>query len=114
MKTKKLINDPDAVVDEMIEGMLAAHPRHLRRAAGHRRALVAAEARLLERWRAARWALRVAPRPHHRSQPIASALTDTDCRKRVKHGVRLGTDIGRPRRRSDTAFGRGLESIRIR
>ncbi len=44
MRTKKLINDPDAVVDEMIEGMLAAHPRHLRRAPGHRRALAAAGA----------------------------------------------------------------------
>ncbi len=43
MKTKKLINDPAAVVDEMIEGMLAAHPRHLRRAEGHRRALVAVD-----------------------------------------------------------------------
>lgn len=43
MKTKKLINDPDAVVDEMIEGMLAAHPRHLRLAPGHRRALMAVD-----------------------------------------------------------------------
>ncbi len=43
MKTKKLINDPEAVVDEMVEGMLAAHPRHLRRAEGHRRALVAVD-----------------------------------------------------------------------
>ncbi len=41
MKTKKLINDPDAIVDEMVEGMLAAHPRHIRRAEAHRRALVA-------------------------------------------------------------------------
>ena len=43
MKTKKLINDPDAVVDEMVDGMLAAHPRHLRRAEGHRRAIVAVD-----------------------------------------------------------------------
>lgn len=43
MKTKKLINDPDAVVDEMIEGMLAAHPRHLKLAPGHRRALMAVD-----------------------------------------------------------------------
>jgi dihydroxyacetone kinase-like protein len=43
MKTKKLINNPDAVVDEMVEGMLAAHPRHLRRVEGQRRALVAVE-----------------------------------------------------------------------
>ncbi len=43
MKTKKLINDPASIVDEMVEGMLAAHPRHLRRAEGHRRSLVAVE-----------------------------------------------------------------------
>ena len=43
MKTKKFINDAAEAVDEMIEGMLAAHPRHLRRAAGHRRALVAVD-----------------------------------------------------------------------
>ena len=43
MTTKKLMNDPSAVVDEMIEGMLAAHPRHLKRAGGHRRALVAVD-----------------------------------------------------------------------
>ncbi len=42
-KTKKLINDPGLVVDEMIEGMLAVHPRHLRLAPGHRRALMAVE-----------------------------------------------------------------------
>jgi len=28
---KKLINDPDDVVDEMLEGMVAAHPDRLRR-----------------------------------------------------------------------------------
>jgi dihydroxyacetone kinase-like protein len=28
---KKLINDPDDVVDEMLEGMVAAYPNHLRR-----------------------------------------------------------------------------------
>ena len=43
MKTKKLINDPAAVVDEMVEGMLAAHPRHLRAIAEHPRALMAAD-----------------------------------------------------------------------
>ena len=42
-KTKKLINDGARVVDEMIEGMLAAHPKHLARAPGHRRALVAVD-----------------------------------------------------------------------
>ena len=43
MKTKKLINDPAHVVDEMIEGMLAAHPHHLRRVAEHGRALAAVD-----------------------------------------------------------------------
>lgn len=36
MKTKKLIDDPDAVVDEMIEGMPAAHSRALVAADGPR------------------------------------------------------------------------------
>ncbi|MFO1144455.1 MAG: dihydroxyacetone kinase subunit DhaK [Amaricoccus sp.] len=40
MQTKKLINDGNAVVDEMLDGILAAHPRHLARA-GHPRAIVA-------------------------------------------------------------------------
>lgn len=34
METKKLINHATNIVDEMIEGLLAAHPRHLRRAEG--------------------------------------------------------------------------------
>jgi dihydroxyacetone kinase-like protein len=31
---KKLINEPEAVVDEMLEGMVAAHPDHVRRLEG--------------------------------------------------------------------------------
>ncbi|MEM4782298.1 MAG: dihydroxyacetone kinase subunit DhaK, partial [Halalkalicoccus sp.] len=31
---KKLINDPDAVVDEMLDGMVAAHPEYVRRLEG--------------------------------------------------------------------------------
>ena len=38
MPTKKLLNDPDDVIEEMLDGVLAAHPRHLVRA-GHPRAL---------------------------------------------------------------------------
>jgi len=38
MQTKKLQNDPDRIVDEMIDGVLHAHPDHLRRLA-HPRAL---------------------------------------------------------------------------
>ena len=41
MKTKKLINDPADIIEEMIEGMLAAHPGHLRLAQGAPRAIVA-------------------------------------------------------------------------
>ncbi|MFO1207755.1 MAG: dihydroxyacetone kinase subunit DhaK [Amaricoccus sp.] len=40
MQTKKLINDGNAAVDEMLDGILAAHPRYLKRA-GHPRAIVA-------------------------------------------------------------------------
>src|ERR1700676_729922 len=28
MKTKKLINDPNAIIEEMLEGIVAAHPQH--------------------------------------------------------------------------------------
>ena len=38
--TKKLINNPDDVVDEMIEGILASHGDRLRRLDSHPRALV--------------------------------------------------------------------------
>ena len=41
MKTKKLINDPDAVIGDMLEGILAAHSRHLRQVDGYPRAIVA-------------------------------------------------------------------------
>jgi dihydroxyacetone kinase len=40
---QKLINDPDAFVDEMLEGVLAAHPDRLR-SAGDPRAIVRADA----------------------------------------------------------------------
>jgi dihydroxyacetone kinase-like protein len=41
LKTKKILNDGGAAVDEMLEGILAAHPRHLHRVAGSPRAIVA-------------------------------------------------------------------------
>jgi dihydroxyacetone kinase len=41
---KKLINDPDAFVDEMLDGLLLAHPDELRAASDDRRALVRADA----------------------------------------------------------------------
>jgi len=41
---KKLINDPDDFVDEMLEGLLLAHPDQLRAASPDRRALVRADA----------------------------------------------------------------------
>ena len=41
---KKLINDPDDFVDEVIEGLLLAHPTQLRAATADRRALVRADA----------------------------------------------------------------------
>jgi dihydroxyacetone kinase-like protein len=41
---KKLINDPDAFVEEMLEGLLLAHPDELRAASDDRRALVRADA----------------------------------------------------------------------
>lgn len=41
---KKLINDPDAFVDEMLEGLLLAHPNLLRAASPDNRALVRADA----------------------------------------------------------------------
>lgn len=42
--SQKLMNDPDQIVDEMIDGMLAAHPEHLRRSEEHPRAVLAAGA----------------------------------------------------------------------
>ncbi|MGH7006389.1 MAG: dihydroxyacetone kinase subunit DhaK, partial [Alphaproteobacteria bacterium] len=41
MKTKKIINDGADAVDEMLEGVLAAHPRHLLAVEGHPRSIVA-------------------------------------------------------------------------
>ena len=41
---KKIINEPAAFVDEMLEGLLAAHPDMLRSASADRRALVRADA----------------------------------------------------------------------
>jgi len=41
---KKLINDPNAFVDEMLEGLLAAHPDQLRSVSPDNRALVRADA----------------------------------------------------------------------
>ncbi|MCX7303052.1 MAG: dihydroxyacetone kinase subunit DhaK [Hyphomicrobiales bacterium] len=41
MQTKKIINDGGRAVDEMLEGVLAAHPRHLRAVAGSPRSIVA-------------------------------------------------------------------------
>ena len=41
MKTKKLINEGAAAVDEMLAGILAAHPRHLRALEGSPRSIVA-------------------------------------------------------------------------
>ena len=41
---KKLINDPDAFVEEMLDGLLLAHPNELRAASDDRRALVRADA----------------------------------------------------------------------
>lgn len=41
MRTKKIINDGADAVDEMLDGVLAAHPRHLVRSDGHPRAIVA-------------------------------------------------------------------------
>ncbi len=40
MKTKKLINDGSKAVDEMLAGILAAHPRHLRAVPGSPRSIV--------------------------------------------------------------------------
>jgi dihydroxyacetone kinase-like protein len=41
VQTKKIINDGNKAVDEMLEGVLAAHPRHLRSVAGSPRSIVA-------------------------------------------------------------------------
>jgi phosphoenolpyruvate---glycerone phosphotransferase subunit DhaK len=41
VQTKKIINDGNRSVDEMLDGILAAHPRHLTRVAGSARSIVA-------------------------------------------------------------------------
>ncbi|PAQ03339.1 dihydroxyacetone kinase subunit DhaK [Mesorhizobium mediterraneum] len=41
MQTKKIINDGNRTVDEMLEGILAAHPRHLTSAEGSPRSIIA-------------------------------------------------------------------------
>ena len=41
MKTKKLINDPKYLIEEMLEGIVAAHPDHLRQLPSNPRAVVA-------------------------------------------------------------------------
>ena len=43
MQTKKIINDGNRAVDEMLEGVLAAHPRHLLAVTGSPRSIVARE-----------------------------------------------------------------------
>jgi len=43
MATKKLQNSGDDAVDEMLDGVLAAHPEHLRRIPGARRGVVAVD-----------------------------------------------------------------------
>ena len=40
-KTKKLINDPDDIIEEMLEGVIAAHPNHLYQVEGSSRAVIA-------------------------------------------------------------------------
>lgn len=44
MQTKKLINNPNDVIEEMLEGAAAAHPRHLRRLPDAPMAIVSAMA----------------------------------------------------------------------
>ena len=41
MRTKKIINDGAKAVDEMLDGVMAAHPNHLRRVDGSPRSIVA-------------------------------------------------------------------------
>ncbi|MDW6026181.1 dihydroxyacetone kinase subunit DhaK [Mesorhizobium sp. BAC0120] len=43
MQTKKIINDGNKAVDEMLEGVLAAHPRHLHSVPGSPRSIVAVD-----------------------------------------------------------------------
>jgi dihydroxyacetone kinase-like protein len=41
VQTKKIINDGNKAVDEMLDGVLAAHPRHLRAVEGSPRSIIA-------------------------------------------------------------------------
>lgn len=41
MQTKKIINDGGRAVDEMLDGVIAAHPRHLARVPGSARSIIA-------------------------------------------------------------------------
>ena len=43
MGTKKLINEPKVIIEEMLEGVVAAHPRHLRQLPGSPRSVVAVD-----------------------------------------------------------------------
>ncbi len=42
-KTKKIINGQDNVVEEMLDGILAAHPQHLRQVEGSARSIIAVD-----------------------------------------------------------------------
>ena len=46
---KKIINDPESFVDEMLEGVLAAHPDYLRAVSNDNRAIVRADAPVMGR-----------------------------------------------------------------
>lgn len=41
MQTKKIMNGPDHVIEEMLDGVIAAHPNHLRQVDGSPRSVVA-------------------------------------------------------------------------
>ena len=43
MLSKKLINDPANVIEEMLDGMIAAHPKHLRQLQNSPRSIIAAD-----------------------------------------------------------------------
>ncbi len=43
MKTKKLINDPKVIIEEMLEGIVAAHPKHVKQLPHSPRSLVSTE-----------------------------------------------------------------------
>ena len=43
MKTKKLINDPKSIIEEMLEGIVAAHPKHVRQLPDSPRSVIAVD-----------------------------------------------------------------------